>query len=165
MLSSTRHNYFFGLLVTLLLLVLSFYLQMHGMVPCALCLFQRVILGLLGVIFFVGMLVKFKRMGHILAAVSTLIIASLGMLLAGRQTWLQHYPSQQAGECAASLQYMLQVLPLNEVIQKVLQGSTECTEVAWSFIGLSLAEWSLICFVAFFLFGVYQLFRALLRRD
>jgi disulfide bond formation protein DsbB len=32
------------------------------------------------------------------------------------------------------------------VLEKILKGSGECAEVGWRFIGLSIAEWSLIWF-------------------
>ena len=160
MLISTRFHYFLGLVIICLLLGFSFYLQAHGMVPCALCLLQRIVLAILGFIFLIGALSKFKCIGQSILAIVTLIIAAIGVFLSGRQAWLQHFPSHQTGECAASLQYMMQALPLNEVLVKVLQGSAECADRVWSLLGLSLAEWSLACFVVIFLFGFYQLYRA-----
>ncbi|OGT45913.1 MAG: hypothetical protein A3E83_02400 [Gammaproteobacteria bacterium RIFCSPHIGHO2_12_FULL_41_20] len=161
MLGAMRRYYFFALLITCILLGFSFYLQLQGVIPCTLCLLQRFALALLGIIFLIGTLCKFQRVSHhVVLASSTLLVTTIGLLLSGRQTWLQHFPPQQSSECAASLQYMLQVLPLHEVALKVLQGSVECTETIWSFLGLSLAEWSLLCFLGFLLFGLYQLYRA-----
>ncbi len=34
-----------------------------------------------------------------------------------------------------------------DVVKKVLQGSGECAEVNWTFLGFSMPEWTLLCFV------------------
>ena len=42
---------------------------------------------------------------------------------------------------------MLNVFPFADAIRMILSGSGECAEVQWRFIGLSIAEWSLIMFI------------------
>ena len=37
----------------------------------------------------------------------------------------------------------------------VLRGSGECAEVQWTFLSLSIPEWTLLVFVAFTLFGLW----------
>jgi disulfide bond formation protein DsbB len=46
------------------------------------------------------------------------------------------------------------------VLQKVLAGSGECAEVGWRFLGLSIAGWSLVWFVALAAFAIYVAARA-----
>ena len=41
---------------------------------------------------------------------------------------------------------MLEVFPLAQALQLVFKGSGECAEVQWTFLGFSIAEWSLVCF-------------------
>jgi len=83
----------------------------------------------------------------------------LGILFASRQVWLQHVPSTLTGNCDVSLYYMLSVLPLDKVIMKVYEGGTTCSHVEWRYLNLSIAEWSLLWFVVFALFCLYQLAR------
>ena len=39
---------------------------------------------------------------------------------------------------------MMDVLPLHEVLAKVLTGSGECAKVTWEFVGISMPGWVLI---------------------
>ncbi len=75
----------------------------------------------------------------------------LGIFLAGRQVWLQHFPSPDNSECGVSIQYLMQVLPMNQVLEKIFAGSTECSQRGWEFLHLNMAEWALIWFVGFFI--------------
>ena len=59
---------------------------------------------------------------------------------------------------------MLDVFPLQSVIQEVLAGSGECAEMDWAFLGLSLPAWSLVVFSGLLLVALVQLFRPLPKR-
>jgi disulfide bond formation protein DsbB len=47
-----------------------------------------------------------------------------------------------------------------QVLEKVLAGSGECSESGWSFLGLSIAEWSLLWLVLLGAFAVYVTVKA-----
>jgi disulfide bond formation protein DsbB len=69
-----------------------------------------------------------------------------GIATAGRQVWLQHLPPDKVPECGPGLEFWLQTLPITETVQKIFRGTGECAEVDWTFLSLSIAEWSLACF-------------------
>ena len=77
----------------------------------------------------------------------------------GRQTWLQHLPPDQVPECGPGLDYMLEVFPFQEAISMILKGSGECAEVQWTFLSLSIAEWSLVCFSAIIIATIVAIFK------
>jgi disulfide bond formation protein DsbB len=79
--------------------------------------------------------------------------AILGGAVAAQQIYIQHMLNPPS--CAASLEYLLNTLPVLEVIQTVLQGTTDCAEVTWRLWGFSLAEWSLGAFGILFLGAFY----------
>jgi disulfide bond formation protein DsbB len=58
------------------------------------------------------------------------------------------------------LSYMLDTLPLADVIRKVLGGSGECAEKGWELLGLSIAGWTFVFFI-----GMIAAAVALARRD
>lgn len=154
---SNRLNYFISFLIVCAILLTSVYFQVvDGIMPCPLCILQRFTFGILGLLFLLGMFACKKTCFRM--AINTLcgLTALLGMGLAGRQVWLQHFPSADTSECGVSLQYMMQVLPINEVIQKIFTGSAECTQRGWEFLNMNMAEWALICFSGFFLLTVYR---------
>jgi disulfide bond formation protein DsbB len=69
-------------------------------------------------------------------------IASLaGIAIAARHIWIQAQPPGSVAACGADLNYMMDILPLTEVISKVLTGSGECGELNWSLLGLSMPWW------------------------
>jgi len=152
--------YFLAFFVTVLLLAASNFLQIYrGINPCPLCILQRMTLGLLSLIFLVGVTHPFKKWGTLGLGIVSLLISSLGIFFAGRQVWVQLFPGMQGGNCEVSLQYMLAALPLDQVAKKIFAGSAACSQVGWEFLRLSLAQWSLICFVLFLLFALWQLCR------
>jgi disulfide bond formation protein DsbB len=158
---SVRQGYLLGFIVIILMISFVYFLESQGIVPCPLCLLQRMMMISLTIIFGIGMLFPFKKVGNILVGLLGLIITFCGMLLAGRQVWLQHMPPIGNGGCGVSLQYLLSVLPFTDVLKLVWQGGAECSERGWIFLYLSLAEWSLILFGIFFIFVMVQLKRGL----
>jgi disulfide bond formation protein DsbB len=150
---------FISFLAVCTILGTSAYLQIHdGFVPCPLCTLQRVAFVALGILFLLNILVYKITIARIFSQLLILASAAAGMVLAGRQVWLQLFHAGEEGECGVSLQYMLDVLPLNEVMAKVFAGSAECAKRGFSFLWLNMAEWSLLLFVGFFIVGLSLLF-------
>jgi len=100
-----------------------------------------------------------RRFAGVYAAL-TLLFAGAGAGFAGRQIWLQSLPKDQVPSCGMGLNYMLETLPLSDVIGKVLGGSGECAEKGWVFLGLSIAGWTFVFFI-----GMIAAAFALARRD
>lgn len=160
--SKARFSYFLGFLLILFLLGLAEYLEIYkAMVPCPLCMLQRIVFMGLGVIFFMGLIFHLKTVGLFVISLFSLLTSIGGILLSGRQVWLQHVPPTSLGECGASLTYMFKTFPLMNVLKHVWTGGIECSQQGWAFMYLSLAEWSLIAFAGFFVFAVLQLKRSL----
>jgi disulfide bond formation protein DsbB len=130
------------------LLAFALYLQYYEYQdPCPLCILQRVaFLGLLAV-FLVGALHGPRRIGAYLYSALLVIVAAIGAGIATRHVWLQHLPKDRVPECGPGLEYMLNKFPLAQVFEKIFRGSGECAEVGWTFLGFSIAEWSLVWFI------------------
>lgn len=159
---SIRSTYLLGLAVIILLLLGSLYVQVYlGIMPCPLCTLQRFTFGLLGFLFFIGILVAGQFWARTIINSLAFLTTILGIFLAGRQIWLQQFPTSVSNECGVSIQYMMQVLPLHQVIQKVFEGSAECTRQDWEFLHINMAEWAMIWFVLFFLLTVYLFLKEL----
>ena len=120
-----------------------------GLPPCPLCIFQRVAVIALGVVFLLAALHNPGQRGARIYAALQLIVASVGVLVASRHIWIQMQPAGSVEACGADLNYLLDILPLAQVIRKVLFASGECAKIDWTFLGLSIANWSFIAFVVF----------------
>ncbi|MGH8298405.1 MAG: disulfide bond formation protein B [Steroidobacteraceae bacterium] len=136
---------FAGFLICAGLIAYALYAQFDlGLDPCPLCIFQRLGLGALGVVFLIAALHNPRRWGARVYAVLIAIAALATIAVAARQLYLQHLPPGAVPSCGAPLSMMLKFMPLTTVIRKVLTGSGECGIVNWTFLDLAMPAWVLI---------------------
>lgn len=130
----------------------AFYMEyVMGLVPCALCLAQRIALGLTLVV--VLLVLVTPRWGRAISAFVMGCIAAAGAALAARQVWLQSLPPDQVPDCGPDIYFMLDRFPLTESIRAMLLGTGNCAEVQWTFLSLSIPQWTLLWFLAYMLIG------------
>jgi disulfide bond formation protein DsbB len=122
--------------------------------PCPLCVFQRVATIGLGAVFLLACLHNPAGWGARVYAALVFAAAAAGAGVAGRHVWVQNLPADEVPACGAGLDYLMNTVPLTEVIREVLSGSGECAELKWSFLGLSMPAWVLICMILLGLFGL-----------
>jgi disulfide bond formation protein DsbB len=144
-----RPAYLLGFLVCAGLMAWALYLQ-YGLEldPCPLCIFQRIAVIGTGVIFLVAAIHNPRRGGAAVYALLTLMVAGIGAALAAWHVWIQAQPKGSVAACGMGLNYMLETLPLTEVISRVLKGSGECAEQGWLFMGLAIPSWTFVFFIA-----------------
>jgi protein dithiol:quinone oxidoreductase len=152
-----RVVYILGFLICAGLIGFALYLQyVLGEDPCPLCVFQRIALAVLGIIFLIAAVHNPHRWGVGVYSLALLVSAGVGGAIAGRHVWLQHLPPDQVPECGPGLNYILDTFPLSKALRMVLQGSGECAEVGWKFLNLSIPEWTLIFFILLGVLGFLQ---------
>ena len=122
--------------------------------PCPLCVFQRVAVISIGIIFLVAALHDPSGAGRFFYSVLLALAAAGGATVAGRHAWLQRLPPDQVPSCGPGLDYMLDTLPFTEVLGNVFRGSGECAEIVWEFLGLSMPGWVLVWMVGLGVAGV-----------
>jgi disulfide bond formation protein DsbB len=54
---------------------------------------------------------------------------------------------------------MLDNFPLSRTLKTLISGTGECAVVDWTFLGLSIAGWALVCFAAFGAYALWLMFR------
>jgi len=134
-----------GVLACLGLIGYALYAQYGlGLEPCPLCILQRVAVIGVGALFVLAWLHDPGDRGARIYGALIDLVAVAGILVAARQIWIINQPPGSVAECGASLDYMMAVLPLHEVLAKVLSGSGECAKVDWTFLGLYMPTWVLI---------------------
>ncbi|PIE83273.1 MAG: disulfide bond formation protein B [Candidatus Contendobacter odensis] len=144
-----------GFLICIMGLGVAYYAQfVLDLEPCPLCIVQRLILAVVGLVFLLAAIHDPRGWGAKIYSVLLGLTAAIGAGIAARHVWIQHLPPDQAPGCGPGLAYMLETFPLSETIQAVLTGSGECAEVAWRFIGLSIPEWTLLLFLVLGIVGV-----------
>jgi Disulfide bond formation protein DsbB len=144
-LMSRRNINLFGFLWCAGLIAYALYVE-YGLhqEPCPLCILQRVAVIGVGLVFLVATLHNPRGAFARVYAALVGLVALAGIGVAARHMWILAQPPGAVAECGASLDYMLDVLPLHEVLGKVLSGSGECAKVTWEFLGISMPAWVLI---------------------
>ena len=132
-----------GCIVIYVAFLLSFAFVLEVFVeltPCPLCIAQRIFFFLVGLV--AATFLWFPQwVPQRLAALKIIIFSFLGGAIAARQVWMQWHPHQVESDGCAVL--------FGNFIQNFLQalgGTGNCATVDWTFIGLSIAEWSLLSF-------------------
>jgi disulfide bond formation protein DsbB len=127
-----------------------------GFEPCPLCVFQRIAVIALGIVFGLAALQGPGVLARRLWSMAIFVAAAAGAGVAGRHLWLQSLPPERVPACGPGLDYMLESFPLGEVLTTVLSGSGECAKVDWSFLGLAMPAWVLIAATALGAFGLWN---------
>lgn len=143
-----------GLLVCAALMGYALYAQhVLGLEPCPLCMFQRVAVIAVGVLFLIATLHNPGRAGARAYAVLLSLASLAGILISARHIWIQAQPPGTVAACGAGLDYLMEIMPITQVITKVLTGSGECGKVDWTLLGLSMPWWVLFALAALALWG------------
>jgi disulfide bond formation protein DsbB len=151
-----RAGFAAGAVACAALLGFGYYLQYaRGLEPCPLCHVQRGFFYAVTVVLILGAVHGPRRTAAIVYGVVAALFAAGGAAAASRQVWLQHLPPDKVPQCGPDLFFMLENFPLGTTLQKLIQGTGECANVDWTFLGMSIAEWSLVWFVVLALYALW----------
>ena len=110
--------------------------------PCPLCIFQRLVYMVIGLVALLGAIAP---AGRLLWSVLIALLAAGGAAVAGYQTWMQAFP-HLATECSYSDPNAIERLVdwLGMAWPSLFLATGFCAGRDWEFLGLSLANWSLL---------------------
>jgi protein dithiol:quinone oxidoreductase len=128
--------------------------HVFAMVPCPLCLMQRIWFFAAG-LFAVAGLLHDPRWG--IYPLLSLISALIGGGFSVRQLYLQSLPADQVPACGPDINYMIDAFPLSDVLAAMTRGTGDCAAVTWSFLGVSIPGWALLGFAVIAALAVLQL--------
>jgi disulfide bond formation protein DsbB len=146
---------FAGVGIVVGLLGYAFFAQyVQGYNPCPLCWFQRFALLPVAAVFLVAGLHAPAGWGARVYAVLGVVTAALGAFTAGWHIYVQYTPNPPA--CLGDLAIVFEYNPFFEAIQRVFENAGDCTEIDWSFLGLSMPTWVLLWFLALGVLAVHN---------
>lgn len=124
--------------------------------PCYLCNFQRLLYIVIATFALCGVLLpQWRRIWGVLVG----LVAIGGVITAAQQSWMQYAPDQ-AVECGLGnptlLERIVDWLGMHWPSMFMVTGF--CTNKEWVFLGLSLANWSGVCFILLLAGVVWLLF-------
>jgi disulfide bond formation protein DsbB len=142
-----RAQYVSGFLVCAALYAYAVFVQLQlGIEPCPLCIFQRIVFIVMALFFLAGAIHNPRVVGRRVYAILLLLAACVGIGIAARHIWVQHQPPDPMAGCAPGWNYMIQNFPLSKTLKMIFTGEADCAQVTWTFLGLSMPGWTLICY-------------------
>jgi len=142
-----------------LVLAVVVYLQYKvGIIPCPLCIIQRFIITLLGLLFLMGGLFNFEAVTRCFLHTITFLLAVAGVVVASRQLWLEHFPSDQLISCQATIAQYTTSIYFHKIIKLFFEGTSNCGSVTWRFLNLSIPMWTLIIFIVLAAISLRQVY-------
>ncbi|MGH1438918.1 MAG: disulfide bond formation protein B [Cellvibrionaceae bacterium] len=164
---------------TIALIAIALYMQYFmDLIPCALCMTQRVFVIAVGVVALIAWLHIFlkqrassadeikdspvasiSKAGIRTYSILGMLMALIGSAFSMRHLWLQSLPEDLAPACGPSLSYLLDTVPLFEALTVLLQGDGNCAETSWSLLGITIPGWTLVAFAGLFLINAFIFYR------
>lgn len=130
------------------------------LIPCALCITQRIFIISVGLMALLGFIHAPTGYGQKIYAGLGVILAAIGASFSARQIHLQSLPADQVPACGPDIAYMFDNFPLMDALSLLLRGDGNCAEVALTFLGLTIPGWTLIAFAGLVAFNLWQFFRS-----
>lgn len=120
--------------------------ELDSIQPCPLCIFQRLLYLVIALWALLGLVLP---RAHRAALVLTGLTALGGVATAGYQTWLQ-WVNDPALECSYTDPNLIERLVdwLGTRLPSLFLATGFCSSRDWTLFDLSMANWSLICFLA-----------------
>ncbi len=158
---SFRTHCAFGALACALLLAYALYVQHVLFIdPCPMCVLQRVAFAAFGLVCLLGAIHgPSGRNARATYGVLAGLCGVAGGAVAVQHVRMQNLPPDEVPACGPGLDYLLDALPWQDALSKVLAGSGECAKVDWAFAGVSMPGWTLVCFVILTLSALFAGFR------
>ena len=146
----------FGSLLAFILVGLAVAIQAQfNLEPCPLCVTQRIVFIVIGCLFLLFSFFspnQFIRFTHL---TSLLITNIVGMVFAIKHILIQSKWIIVPAECGIDLDYMFENFPLTEAFSLLFKGAGDCSEIDWSFLGITLPQLALIAYIMFGILTFY----------
>lgn len=155
---SGRVGYLLGFVACFGLVGLALVIQTHyHLEPCPLCITQRIVFMVLGVLFFIAAFIKPASLLSKLLAMLQVIATLVGAGWAIRHWWIQAHRESMVADCGVGFDYMFKNFPLQKALNLLFKGTGDCASIDWTFLGLSIPQMALLAFVGFGVYAIYLL--------
>ncbi|MGH8042347.1 MAG: disulfide bond formation protein B [Rudaea sp.] len=146
-----RTQCFAGFLVCASLLAYAYFVQFQlGIEPCPLCIFQRIAFIVMGLVFLAGAIHAPRAGGRGVYALTVLLAACAGIGISAYHLWVQQQGPDPMAGCMPGWNYMVENYSLRYAWSKTLEhaftGHADCAQINWTFLGLTMPFWTLVCY-------------------
>ncbi len=127
--------------------------------PCMLCMVQRVFVCAVGLVALIAAIHGPGRIAARVYGVLTALLAGGGGYIAARHVYLQSLPPEQLDGCAPSFEYALGNFDSLKFLKTIFIRDQDCGVIDWTFLGLAMPAWVLLCFALLFVAALWAGFR------
>lgn len=121
--------------------------QTLQLAACPLCILQRMLYLSLAFIAGLSLWLARRAFTRRLMALPLVITSATGMFIAGYQVWLQRFaPMTTCGGSETWWESLVRIA--GEQVPLLFHASGNCSDQAWIFLGLAIADWSLLAFMS-----------------
>ncbi len=150
-----HHVRLIGFLLAMAIIFFSYCCQhVFNFRPCLLCTMQRGVFVALAAVFFLAFAHQYFKGPARFYGVITGLLSIMGGAISGRQLYLQSLPPQPNEVCIPGVSYLFHQFPFLDAVKMIFTASQECGRVEWMFLNISMAGWSLLFFVVFFILSI-----------
>jgi disulfide bond formation protein DsbB len=149
----------FGYSAIMMLVAYFYFQQKMGLMPCPLCVTQRIFAIAFGSIALIAAIHNPAPLKQRFYALMVFLSALGGAAVAGRQVYLQSLPEDQVPACGPTLPYLMEYFPFQDVLNAMFLGEGSCAEIKWQLLGLSIPGWTLVAFTLVLIASLWQLCR------
>lgn len=128
--------------------------------PCPLCITQRLILFALALVFLTGTLHNSGDRGVRVYMLLAAFFSLAGASVATYHFLIQILPHEELASCGPGASYILEHFSLADSIRLFLTGTGDCTQVVWTFLGLSMPFWVGLSFLGLLALCLWRFFLA-----
>lgn len=128
--------------------------ELMRLAACPLCIWQRMLYLLFGVLAFIGLACARNALACRVLAFLMACAAGAGAGVAGYQVWIQRFAPLTT--CAGKEPWWEAFVRwAGEQAPLLFKASGLCSDPAWKFLDLSIADWSLLVFCSLFILALY----------
>ncbi|MFW5444389.1 MAG: disulfide bond formation protein B [Methylococcaceae bacterium] len=137
-----------GFTSCVLMLATGAYFQfVEELEPCPLCISQRIAILITGLAFLMAAIHNPSSYGLKVYSILGTLTALFGAGISIRHVWIQNLPADEVPECGPGLEYVYENFPLIDSIKLMLNGTGDCADILWTFLGISIPGWTLVAFL------------------
>lgn len=141
----------FVMIISALAIQLTFNLE-----PCPLCITQRIIFIVIGALFILFTLLPsnnaYIKLSHLISIIAAGLV---GVVFSIRHIMIQAKIIEIPAECGIDLDYMFENFPLTEAVNLLFKGTGDCSEIDWTFFGITLPQMALLGYIFFITYTIY----------
>lgn len=130
-----------------------------NLAACPLCIIQRMLYLALAVVSLIALTMP-ARLARALFALINSALAGTGVFVAAYQVWLQRFAVDAS--CTANAPWWEEfVYWAGEKVPTLFEATGLCSEAGWKFLGLAIADWSLLAFTGLLILSLVALAKTL----